>query len=177
MSHVFVCCKISFNCTLIAHENVTTEFCFNCFTFILAVWGLFRFILIWHKFCLVVFVASQNAGPSENVSPPMPRVSRQTRHSDVRHRPRFHRRVQVEHTELENHYNTLNGYCDHHEPPPPHTHGSKARACVCALARRCTTLAKISPDVRECVSVFCVYSFRFPTGMEVSLANAPRFSC
>lgn len=26
VSHVLVCRKISFNCTLIAHENVTTEF-------------------------------------------------------------------------------------------------------------------------------------------------------
>lgn len=41
VSHVLVCRKISFNCTLIAHENVTTEF------FLLLLFGviLFYFIL------------------------------------------------------------------------------------------------------------------------------------
>lgn len=70
VSHVLVCRKISFNCTLIAHENVTTEF-----FFVVAVWGNFillyseLFIFIFHKFCLVVFIASEDMGPSKNVSP------------------------------------------------------------------------------------------------------------
>lgn len=60
--------KISFNCTLIAHENVTTEFFFLCCFGVI----LFCFILnsfIWHTFCLVVFIASEDMVPSENVSP------------------------------------------------------------------------------------------------------------
>lgn len=55
--------QISFNCTLIAHENVTTDFfCCCCL-------GLFCFILIFIlcKLCLVVFIASKDMGLSENV--------------------------------------------------------------------------------------------------------------
>lgn len=62
--------KISFNCTLIAHENVTTEFFSLLFwgNFVLFYSELFPFF-IWHNFCLVVFIASEDMVPSENVSP------------------------------------------------------------------------------------------------------------
>lgn len=40
--------------------------------------------------------------------------------------------VQVEHTEVKKHYNTLNGYCDH-KSTPPHTPFEEARVCVSAI--------------------------------------------
>lgn len=51
VSLVLVCRKISFNCTLIAHENVTTDL------FLLLLFGVICFVLfyselfifIWHK--------------------------------------------------------------------------------------------------------------------------------
>lgn len=82
----------------------------------------------------MVFIASEDMGPSENVSPfrrvftlfvfhlrhntptlasvsvPVPQTANTTAG------------VQVEHTEVKKHYNTLNGYCDHHKSIPPHTH-------------------------------------------------------
>lgn len=54
------CRKISFNCTLIAHENVTTEL------FFFAVWG--KFVLFYSELsfiwlCWVVFFASETGFP------------------------------------------------------------------------------------------------------------------
>lgn len=59
--------QISFNCTLIAHENVTTEFFgrVGSFCFIL----FYSLVLILCELCLVVFIASKNLGPGENALP------------------------------------------------------------------------------------------------------------
>ena len=89
----------------------------------------------------MVLISSEDVGPSENVSPleeffalfhlrhntptlasvsvPIPQTANATAG------------VQVEHTEVKKHYNTLNGYCDHHESIPPHTHSLKK--CVCVI--------------------------------------------
>lgn len=79
--------------------------------------------------------------------------------------------VQVEHTEVKKHYNTLNGYCDHHKSIPPHTHGLKkrvCRACVCDTALLWQKFYLTCVSVYECV--LCVLIL-FSTGVEVSLAK------
>ena len=76
--------------------------------------------------------------------------------------------VQVEHTEVKKHYNTLNGYCDHHKstPPRPQFEEVCARVCDTALLWQKSHLTCVS--VYECV--LCVFIFNL-TGMKVSLAR------
>lgn len=92
------------------------------------------------------------------------------------YRSHFHRQknttagVQVEHTEVKKHYNTLNGYCDHRKSTPPHTQFEGVCVCVCV----CDTALLWQKFHLTCVSVYeCVLCvlILFSTGMEVSLAK------
>lgn len=82
--------------------------------------------------------------------------------------------VQVEHTEVKKHYNTLTGYCDHHEPMPPRTR-SNEDVCVCVSVRARYTALLWQKFHRACASVcesvFLCVLILFSTGMEVSLAK------
>lgn len=62
-------------------------------------------------------------------------------------------RVQVEHTELKKHYNTLNGYCDHHESIPPHTQFEEVCVRVCDAALLWQKFHLTCVSVCECVFV------------------------
>lgn len=96
------------------------------------------------------------------------------------YRSQFHRQqnttagVQVEHTEVKKHYNTLNGYCDHHKSTPPHTQFELACAhasvcvCVCGTALLWQKFHLMCVSVYECV--LCILIL-FSTGTEVSLAK------
>lgn len=80
----------------------------------------------------MAFIASKDMCPSEKVSPFLKsfRFVFHLRHITptlasllvpVSQTANTTAGVQVEHTEVKKHYNTLNGYCDHHESIPPHT--------------------------------------------------------
>lgn len=76
--------------------------------------------------------------------------------------------VRVEHTEVKNHYNTLNGYRDHHKSIPPHTHSLKKCVCVCDTALLWQKFHLTCVSVYECV--LCVLIL-FSIGMEVLLVK------
>lgn len=149
--------QISFNCTLIAHENVTTDFFCCCL-------GLFCFILFLFLFCVSSvwwFSLRLRTWVSVRMSCFFWRVFTLCLISDTTlrrwpsYQSQFHRRQTHGRSSGRTHWSEKallytkrvlwSPRVDNH-----HTHSFKR--CVWY----CTTLAKISSDVRECVWVYFV---------------------